>query len=66
MYEAYKAWCAANAERPWSLTAFGRAMPERGVEKSDGRIRVYMNVRLANVPEASRDPPPVEGPDDYG
>ena len=66
MYEAYKAWCAANAERPWSLTAFGRAMPERSVEKSDGRIRVYMNVRLANVPEASRDPPPVEGPDDYG
>lgn len=66
MYEAYKAWCAASAERPWSLTAFGKAMPERGVEKSDGRIRVYMDVRLANVPEASSDPPPVDGPNDYG
>ncbi len=66
MYEAYKAWCAANAERPWSLTAFGRAMPERGVEKSVGRIRVYMDVRLANIPEASNDPPAVGGLDDYG
>ncbi len=66
MYDAYKAWCSANAERAWSMTAFGKAMPERGVEKSDGRIRVYLNVRLVNVPEGDRDPPPADGPEDYG
>jgi len=66
MYEAYKAWCSANAERPWTMTAFGKALPERGITKADGRIRVYMNVDLVNVPEASEDPPPVDDPGAYG
>lgn len=65
MYEAYKAWCSANAERVWTISTFGKALPERGMERSDGRIRVYMNVRLVNVPEASSEPPPVGGPEDY-
>ena len=65
MYEAYKAWCSANAERAWTISTFGKALPERGMERSDGRIRVYMNVRLVNVPEASSEPPPVGGPEDY-
>lgn len=67
MYEAYRKWCVANAERPWTNTSFGKVLPERGLERSDGRIRVYQNVRLVNVPDIGADePPPVEGPEDYG
>lgn len=65
MYEAYCRWCKPNSERPWSMTTFGKAMPERGYEKTDGRIRVYRNVRLVNVPEDSGEPPPPNGPEDY-
>jgi putative DNA primase/helicase len=65
MYNAFAAWCRSNAIKPWSETAFGRALPERGIEKSDGRIRVYMNVRLVDVPEDDAEPPPANGPEDY-
>jgi len=66
MYEAYCKWCKANAERAFTMTTFGKMLPEKGIEKATGRIRVYMNVRLENIPEASSEPPPAEGPDDYG
>jgi putative DNA primase/helicase len=68
MYEAFKAWCAANAERLWSQTAVGRALPERGLRKdaTGGRVR-YRDVRLVNVPEAGgppgEEPPPFEPED---
>ncbi|WP_073953761.1 phage/plasmid primase, P4 family [Thalassospira sp. TSL5-1] len=68
MYDAYKSWCNANAERPWSMTAFGKVLPERGYQKSDGRIREYLNVELVNVPDGNADnsePPPADNPGDY-
>ncbi len=61
MYRAYCAWCRANAEKPWSMTAFGKALPERGVKRVDGRIRYYDAVELINVPDEM----PI-GPDDDG
>lgn len=64
MYDAYKAWCLLNAERPWTMTSFGRALPERGIERSDGRVRRYINVQLVNVPQNEAAPPP-NGPEDY-
>jgi putative DNA primase/helicase len=67
MYDAYKKWCGANAERPWTGTSFGRALPERGLKRVDGRVRTFLDVRLVNVPEAGAgEPPPPDGPDDYG
>ena len=66
MYDAYVQWCKANAERHWSMTAFGKALPERGISKTDGRIRVYEHVRLVNVPTATNDPPPPTDEGDYG
>ena len=69
MYDAYTRWCQANAERVWSETAFGKALPERGLEKTTGRVREYLDVELVNVPtDASakggpteHEPPPHEG-----
>ncbi|MBN9525439.1 MAG: hypothetical protein J0H82_04490 [Alphaproteobacteria bacterium] len=61
MYRAYCAWCRANAEKPWSMTAFGKALPERGIRRVDGRIRYYDAVELVNVPDEM----PI-GPDDDG
>jgi len=56
--------CAANAERPWTNTSFGKVLPERG--SSDRRAhRVYMNVRLVNVPSGAGGAAGGSGPGDY-
>lgn len=64
MYGAYCRWCAVNAERPWSQTAFGKALPDRGIDKKVTKGRVfYQDVRLENVPDVLDDsdqPPPPE------
>ena len=66
MYEAYQTWCAANAERPWGQVNFGKALPERGVLKERiGGFVFYLDRMLVNVPTAE-EPPPPDGPDDYG
>jgi len=36
LYQAYKAWAEANSDRPMSLTAFGLALGERGIEGRRG------------------------------
>lgn len=66
MYKAFAAWCTSNAERVWTQTAFGRALPERGIEKDNtgGRVR-YLDVSLVNMPSTSSEPPPPESMDDY-
>lgn len=50
VYEAFVSWCLANAVRPWKETAFGRAMPHKGFERENGRVRRYLDVRLHDVP----------------
>lgn len=66
MYDAYKDWCSAREERAWKQTAFGRGLKERGLEREDGRVRKYLNLRLQNVPPGVADgPPPANGREDY-
>lgn len=66
MYDAFRKWCGANAERPWSQTAFGRALGDRGLEKERiGGIVRYVGVRLDNIPDGSAGEPPPPEPDDY-
>jgi putative DNA primase/helicase len=50
VYEAFVAWCEANSVRPWKETAFGRAMPQKGFERENKRVRRYLDVRLHDVP----------------
>ncbi len=52
MYLAYCAWCEANSLTPWKETSFGLNMPQKGIERTDTRIRRYVNVRLHDVPES--------------
>lgn len=49
MYEAYKAWCAANAKAHVLETKFGRVMKTR-IKREEKRIREYLDVRLHDVP----------------
>jgi putative DNA primase/helicase len=55
MYEAFVAWCEANAIRPWKETMFGRVLPNKGLVRENTRVRRYLNVRLHDVP--AREPP---------
>ncbi len=66
MYDAYKKWCLANAERFWNPTSFGRGLAERGLDKErvGGMVR-YVGVRLVNLPDVGNDEPPPPEPDDY-
>ena len=50
MYKAYETWCRASGVKIFSSTMFGRELPKKGIEKVNGRIRKYINVRL-NMPE---------------
>lgn len=67
MYEAFVAWCLANSERPWKEKTFGLTMPQKGIVKTDERIRRYLNVRLHDVPKNEtrrHDAVPAPGDDD--
>jgi len=48
LYRAYKTWAEANSDRPMSLTAFGLALGERGLEakKSTGGVVFRLGVGL--------------------
>jgi putative DNA primase/helicase len=56
LYEAYEAWCLANAMKPWSEKAFSMTMVKKGFVKVDGRIRHFLGIRLHDVPERPRSP----------
>lgn len=67
LYNAYVAYCAASAKTPVKETRFGRTMKTR-YKRRDDRIRVYLDIRLHDVPEAPRNagdgyPPPPEATD---
>lgn len=63
LYEAYEAWCVANAMKPWSEKAFSQTMVKKGFVKREGRIRHFENIILRDIPEpiAPRSPVPEEG-----
>lgn len=51
MYLAYVAWCNANSVKPFTEKTFPSIMKQKGYEKKDARIRVYMDVKLQDVPD---------------
>ncbi len=51
MYNAYCAWCRHNSETAWTMTTFGKTLPERGVERNNGRVRTYKDICLINTEE---------------
>ncbi|MDR3438966.1 phage/plasmid primase, P4 family [Telmatospirillum sp.] len=49
LYEAYQLFCKENADDPVSNTAFGRMLPERGIEKDKrGTVR-YLELQLTEA-----------------
>lgn len=71
MYDAYCSWCGANGLKPYQQTGFGSRMNALGITKTRGRVYVYQNVMLGDVPAAPRRmdnsvPPPAPPPDDPG
>jgi putative DNA primase/helicase len=55
LYQAYLAWGEANGVKPISETRFGKLMPQKGLKRTDERVRRYLDIRLHDVPV--RDPP---------
>ncbi|GAB5376488.1 MAG: hypothetical protein AcusKO_29500 [Acuticoccus sp.] len=51
LYEVYMLWCRTNAVYARKETTFAKDMAAKGYQKSKGRIREYLNVRLVNVPD---------------
>lgn len=49
MYDAYRAWCSANARDAFHETRFGRTMKTK-LKRDDGRIRRYLDCLLHDVP----------------
>jgi len=50
MYLAYVSWCHANSVKPFTEKTFATIMVQKAFEKTSGRIRLYRNVRLVEVP----------------
>jgi putative DNA primase/helicase len=55
MYKAYVAHCAANARKPVFETRFGRVLKKKFKRDDSGRVRLYVDIRLHDVPEISQD-----------
>ncbi|MGF7161271.1 putative DNA primase/helicase [Rhodoligotrophos appendicifer] len=56
MYEAFCQYTEANGGKPISEHRFGRLLPQKGLKKTDERIRRYLDVELHDVPRPSRSP----------
>lgn len=65
MFKAYTSWCEANAQKPWTQTAFGRYLNTRGYRKDRGKNVIYIDVRLGDVPSRF-DPAPRPADGDPG
>ena len=46
LHKAYVYWAEQNGMKPWSGTAFGRALGHKGLAKEEGRIRKYTGIVL--------------------
>ena len=57
MYDAYLSWCKANAKREVFETKFGTVMKSKFKRDDTKRVRVYLDVRLHDVPTVSNEPP---------
>jgi putative DNA primase/helicase len=57
VYNAYVNWSLANAKKPMSEARFGRTLKKTHPRDDTGRVHMYVNVRLHDVP----DPPPERG-----
>lgn len=53
MYQGYMRWCEANAQKPWTQTAFGRYLNTRGYKKARSARTEYLDVRLGDIPTKS-------------
>ncbi len=45
-YHGFVRFCEGNSIRPWKETMFGRVMPQKGIERENGRVRKYKNITL--------------------
>jgi len=63
MYRAYLAWSAAATKKPMSETRFSGTMKKKGYKRADGRLHMYLNVRLVDVPPLPVEQPPLAGED---
>lgn len=50
-YKAFEAWCAANSVRAWKEKSFSSAFKLKGFKREDGRVRYWLDIALAGVPE---------------
>lgn len=50
MFKGYEAWCNANSVRRFAETTFAKIMTQKGVKKTNGRIREYLDIVLHDVP----------------
>jgi P4 family phage/plasmid primase-like protien len=50
LYERYKRWAEAGNERIMTLTAFGEAMKERGIQKTPRNGKSYLGIALCEPP----------------
>lgn len=56
-YEAFCSWCAANARRAKTNTAFGKSASERFPKSEIGGRVFYLDIELHDVPEAPEGQP---------
>ncbi len=64
-YTAYTHWCRDNAVEPLSMTAVGRKLGDRGIEKARVGVVFYKDLELREEFKPSSEPPPhdaYEGP----
>lgn len=55
VYNSYVAWSLANAKKPMSEARFGRTLKKTHPRDDTGRVHVYVDVRLHDVPEPPQD-----------
>lgn len=58
MYEAYKVWCEVNGAAKMYETRFGLTMKKKLKRDDTKRVRVYVGVKLHDVPESPSRPRP--------
>lgn len=53
LYDAYRAWCHANAKTAVFETKFGRVMKMRIRFSDNGKVNQYCDIALKNIPETT-------------
>jgi putative DNA primase/helicase len=62
MYEGYKAWAEVNGAAKMHETRFGLIMKKKLKRDDSGRVRIYVDVALHDVPEIAAHPQHDHGP----